>query len=139
MFTPVLIRDLLRNVPGESLEQAGLGTVSEWHDALQQSPDVHVIPAESLLPVLCPSLLYAVCFVDGGSSSSCPSGVMGSGGCRRLPTHSCFPVDKVLAEGHPVKKKKSTPVIPSTQRVETGHWEFRATGELVSLRPSWAT
>lgn len=90
MFTPVLIRDLLRNVPGESLEQPGLGTVSEWHDALQQSPDVHVIPTESLLPVVCPSLLCALCFVDGGSSS-CPSGVMGSGGVQEATHTLLFP------------------------------------------------
>lgn len=76
----MLIRGLLRSVPGESLEQPGLGPVSGWHTAQQQSPDVCVVPTErpflscAEFPVhtlLCPSL---------SSSSSCPSGVTGSGG-----------------------------------------------------------
>lgn len=48
----------------------------------QQSPDVLVIPTESLLPV------YTLRFVDGGSSS-------------------CLPVDRAWAVGHPTSTQLS--------------------------------
>lgn len=125
----MLIRGLLRSVPGESLEQPGLGPVSGWHTAQQQSPDVCVVPTErpflscAEFPVhtlLCPSL---------SSSSSCPSGVTGSGGgCRRLLKCPCLPADKALTVDT---------CNPSTQWVEMGQLE--GSELLVNMRPSWAT